>query len=448
MNELKGIAQELLKAAQAAGAEDVIADVVDTTVNQIRFSNRRIDVSNWWNEKHAVMFVAVGDRTISTDLRNLERASEAARAVVELAKRSPRNKNYFGIASGRFKYVRSRADKQIVNLRDPSRFVHDAIRGAESEGAIDVGGTMFVRREGRAIATTGGALGVDEAASIDLSVRAFSQAEASGHSLCCTSRLSGLKAKEAGQRAGELARKARDPVQGEEGKFDIIMEPLLLGSLVNSTSMMMTALRVEIGTSMFANKIGERVASKEVTFVDDPTVDSISRRAYDHEGVPTRRNVVIKDGVLKTYLHNTSTAKKFKTKTTANAGPLVPTLFTLANQPVPFHCVLVPGDWKVEEMIADTKNGLYVNNTWYTRYQNYGTGDFSTIPRDAILRIENGEITGPVKNVRVSDNMLNLWKSIDAISRDAQEVLWWEEATPPTTLPFTRARNMNITRSA
>jgi PmbA protein len=126
----------------------------------------------------------------------------------------------------------------------------------------------------------------------------------------------------------------------------------------------------------------------------------------------------------------------------------VPTLFTLANQPVPFHCVLVPGDWKVEEMIADTKNGLYVNNTWYTRYQNYGTGDFSTIPRDAILRIENGEITGPVKNVRVSDNMLNLWKSIDAISRDAQEVLWWEEATPPTTLPFTRARNMNITRSA
>jgi PmbA protein len=98
-------------------------------------------------------------------------------------------------------------------------------------------------------------------------------------------------------------------------------------------------------------------------------------------------------------------------------------------------------------MISDTKSGLYMNNAWYTRYQNYATGEFSTIPRDAILKIENGEIVGAVKNVRVSDNMLSLWKSIDALSRSTEEVFWWDEASPPSTLPTVRVRGMNITRS-
>jgi PmbA protein len=99
-------------------------------------------------------------------------------------------------------------------------------------------------------------------------------------------------------------------------------------------------------------------------------------------------------------------------------------------------------------LIADTKRGLYINNTWYTRFQNYSTGEFSTIPRDAILKVENGEIVGAVKNIRISDNMMNFWKNIDALSRETQEIYWWEEAAPPSTLPTVRARQMTITRSA
>jgi len=257
-----------------------------------------------------------------------------------------------------------------------------------------------------------------------------------------------MNARRTGERAGALAKMAENPILGEQGKFDIVMEPLCLGGLVQSTSYMMSALRVEIATSMFAKKIGKRVASDEVTFVDDPTVDSISARAFDHEGVPTRRNIIIRKGILKTYLHNTSTAKRFKTRTTASAGPLIPTSSTITAQPIPMHPVLVPGKWNAEEIIADTKHGLYLNNIWYTRYQNYATGEFSTIPRDAILSIENGEIVGAVKNVRISDNMMNFWKSIDALSKSTQEVSWWDESAPPSTLPMIRATAMNITRSS
>jgi len=448
MSDLRELAESVMEAARSAGATDAIAEAIETSVRQVRFSNNQIDAVNSWTEKHVALFVAVGKRIMSSDIRELGGAAERASEIVSLAKASPPSKTYGGIASGRHGYRRVRPDPSIVALRDPSRFVHEAIEGAESAGAVTVGGTFYVRHERCGLSSSGGALGTDENAAVELSVRAFSQPEASGHAVCCTHLLSRMRADETGQRAGELARSARNPVHGDEGRYDLILQPLCLGSFTQSTTGMLSALRVEISTSMFAKRLGKRVASEDVTLVDDPTRPSTSRRAFDHEGVPTRRNVMIKDGLLKTYLHNTSTAKRFRTKTTASAGPLIPTPFTFAAQPVPVHPVLEPGDWSEEELVRDTRRGLYLNNTWYTRFQNYATGDFSTIPRDAILSIEDGEIVGSVKNIRISDNMLRFWKNVDALTKSTEEIYWWDEAAPPSTLPMVRAREMTITRSA
>jgi PmbA protein len=448
MTELKETAQEILGYARDAGANDAVVEVFDHRTNQVRYSNSRIDASNWWSLVHAHVFVAVGKRTLSTDLLDLGSAKASVEALVQGAKMSPENSAYTGIASGKFKYRRCRADPKIVAMRSPTKHVHDAISAAAREGATDVGGTLFVRHMRAGIASSGGALAEDESAALELSVRAFSQQEASGHALCCTHKLSGMDARATGSRAGQMAFLAKDPVQGEVGKTDLILEPMFLGELNNSTSHMVSAFYVEVGMSMFAKKIGKKVASDQVTMVDDPTLPSTSQKAFDHEGVPTKRTVMIDEGVLKTYLHDTSTAKRFKTKTTGNAGPYVPLGFDPPAAPLPFHPVIEPGDWSVEEIIADTKSGLYLNNTWYTRYQSYSRGDFSTIPRDAILKIEDGRVVGAVKNIRVSENMLSLWKGVDALSKATEEVYWWDEVAPPSTLPTVRVRGMNITRSS
>ena len=415
---------------------------------QVRFSNSQIDAINSWTEDHVALFVAVGKRLVSSDIRDLDNARKSAAELVEAAKRTPPSNSYGGVASGKFKYRSTRPDKKAVQLRDPSRYALDAIRAAERAGAKNVGGTFFVRHEMTGLASSGGALGSDERVSVELSVRAFSQPEASGHAVCCTPRLSRMDARGTGERAGELAAMAKNPVHGNPGKADLIITPLCLGSFIQSTSDMLSALRVEINTSMFEKKIGKKVASDQITLIDDPIRESTTARLFDHEGVPARKNIMIKNGVLKTYFHNTSTAKRFKTKTTANAGPLIPTSFSFAAQPIPFHPVVVPGNWTTQEMIADTAHGLVLNNTWYTRYQNYATGEFSSIPRDSILAVEHGEVVGAVKNVRISDNMLNFWKSVDALSSDSEEVYWWDEAAPPSHLPTVRARAMNLTRSS
>src|SRR5207237_173410 len=156
-------------------------------------------------------------------------------------------------------------------------------------------------------------------------------------------------------------------------------------------------------------KIGNGVASSQLTRYDDGSADSIARKRFDAEGVPTRRNLLVNKAILKTYLHNTSTAKKFKTKTTGNAGLVAPDS----------HAVFVkPGDRSRDEIFSEVKDGLWLTNTWYTRYQSYVTGDLSTIPRDGIFHIRNGDVVEAWKDIRVTDNLLHLMKNIVALGNE------------------------------
>ncbi len=124
-------------------------------------------------------------------------------------------------------------------------------------------------------------------------------------------------------------------------------------------------------------------------------------------------------------------------KSTGNAG--------LVN-PQPRNVVMGAGDMSQEEMIRECKNGLYITDVWYTRFQNYQTGDFSTIPRDAILVIKNGEIVGSIKNIRVSDNIQKMFENVVALGKEQQWIHWWE-VTIPTYLPHVLVNNVNITKS-
>ena len=82
MTSLKETAGMLVDVARDAGADDCVVEVMDSTVDQIRFSNAQIDISNSWSQLHAHVFVSVGGRTISSDLRDLSRGRSAVRQMV------------------------------------------------------------------------------------------------------------------------------------------------------------------------------------------------------------------------------------------------------------------------------------------------------------------------------------------------------------------------------
>ena len=432
-------AESIVNAAVKAGAQDAVAEVVVDRNYQIRFARNQPVIANEWRRSVGSVFLAYNHRVVTGEVTDFARIPQTIRNLIKAAKASPENPDYRGIAKGPFRYVRSSVDRKVLSLDDGSEHVEAAVNGALAEGANECAGSFWRYHTQHFLHTSNGASAADERTGLYLSIRALVSLESSGHGVSCATKVSQFDPDKAGHKAGRIATLAKNPKGGTAGKYDIVFDPLILGSLIDQSGGRTSAYLVETGFSPYMKKIGKKVASSAVTIYEDGSADTLARRRFDAEGVPARKKAVVRKGVLKTYLHNTSTAKKAKTRTTANAGLIAPEPFALTCQ---------PGDWTRDEIFEEVKDGLWLTNTWYTRYQSYVTGDFSTIPRDGIFHIKNGEVAEAWKDVRLTDNLLRVWSSVKGLSKKADHVMWWGEVEVPTRAPYALATQIGITKSA
>lgn len=439
MSQMLAKTEEIVKKSKILGADEIIAQTTFGRYRQTRFSNNQIDTSVAWNDYVTDVTLSWKKRVVATQIRNFQNVNESVKRLFKLAKVSKENPKFGGFAKGKFHYKKSKADRAVENLENPAEYVFEAIETATKEAGpkTNAGGILLTKVEDVYLVSSEGPKAEDTRSAIEISIRAFSQREASGHGVECSSTLKGFDPERAGRKAGEIAKKAKNPKVGKEGRYDVIFDPLFVGSLLGMWGPMTSAYSIMIQTSIFVKKLGQKVAPDIVTISDVPASYSMGNRVFDDEGVPTKENLLIKEGVLKTYLHNTSTAKIFKTRTTSNAGLIAPT---------PWNLEMDAGDITRDEMFSRVKRGLYLTNTWYTRFQNYATGDFSTIPRDGIFLIEKGKITQSWKDIRLSDNALKMLNNVDAISKERQHVHWWGEAEPPSLSPYILMKDVQITR--
>jgi len=163
--------------------------------------------------------------------------------------------------------------------------------------------------------------------------------------------------------------------------------------------------------SYLAEREGTQVASPLVTIVDDPLLPRApGSRPFDSEGLAVRPNVVVSEGVLRTFLCDVYSARKLGRKSTASAGrglgggPHVTTS----------NFILRPGKSSAKDA-ANVPQGLYI-----TALMGFGfnpvTGDFSQ--GAAGFWIENGERVFPVSEVTISINFDDLWKGIEVVADD------------------------------
>ncbi len=436
---MEDVASRIVARATKLGCQDAISDVVRNRSYQIRFARNEPVISNRWRETTAWVFLVHKNRVLLSDIKDLSKADDAVDRLVKIAQTSQENPEYAGIAEGPFAYARTRPDPKILALDDGGDHVDAAVQGALEEGAKECAGSFWRYEETHRLVSSNGVEADDHRASLYLSIRALVSLESSGHGIACATKLSRFDPAKAGHKAGRIAALAKKPKGGTPGRYTIIFDPLIFGSVADQVGGRLGAWAVLAGLSPFGKKVGKRVASEPLTLYDDGSGDSLGRKRFDAEGVPPKRNALIQKGVLKTYLHNTSTAKKFKTKTTGNAGLV---------SPEPHALYVKPGDWSRDEIFSEVKDGLWLTNTWYTRYQSYVTGDFSTIPRDGIFRIRKGEVVGALKDIRVTDNILRLLKNIVALSDRTEQMMWWGEVSVPNFVPYALIKDVGITKSA
>ena len=164
--------------------------------------------------------------------------------------------------------------------------------------------------------------------------------------------------------------------------------------------------------SFLAGKLGEQIAAPELTVIDDGTIPgAVGSRPFDDEGLPTRRTAVVENGVLKSYLLNTYTARKLGMRSTGNADR------GLAGAPHvgPGNFFIEPGVHSRDEIIASVKNGFYVTEMFGFGY-NAVNGDYSRAA--AGWWIENGELAFPVEEVTIASNFREMLPGIEMIGND------------------------------
>jgi PmbA protein len=431
-----------IKFALKEGADDVIIEKSGGETKQVRFANNNITIFETGSTMFYKIFLSYKKRIVGTAIFDTSENSvkESIRNLIKSAKLLQPSKDYYGIAEGPFKYksIPKTFDKKILNL-DAIDIV-EAMMNSALKNSKSTAGNLFADYSERELETSSGVSALEKSTAIQLSIRAFNEDDESGHAVSCSRILSKIYPEKLGEKAGEISKLARKPERFEAGKFDVLFNPQAAANLLNFIGRSASAFAVDSGTSFLKGKINKKVGSSIINLLDDGRKENgYGSAKFDEEGVPSKTTAIIQNGVLKNYLHNTSTAKKYKTKTTANAGLIMP---------YPTNTILKEGKKTKEKILSEIKNGLYVTNVWYSRFQNYLTGDFSTIPRDGIFLIKNGEIVKSLKEIRISDNLQRILENVVEISNKPEWIIWWGlEFQIPVLTPYVLVKNVNITKS-
>ncbi len=214
--------------------------------------------------------------------------------------------------------------------------------------------------------------------------------------------------------AADRATRLLGAVQPASERVTIVFDPFVTAQFLSILGETMTGDAVAKGYSLFADRMGEMVASPLITLVDDPTNPKMfTASETDGEGLASRRNTLIDSGKLTTFLHNAYSARRMDTSSTGSAVrgySSVPGVGARA-------LFLEPGTKSQAELIAEIDNGVLIQGVAGIHSGvNPVSGDFSTGAEG--LRIRNGELGEPLREITIASTLQKMLGDVAAIGND------------------------------
>jgi PmbA protein len=425
-----------LAAARAAGADAADAVYLGDGAGHVSVRLGALEDIGRAEGEEVGLRVFVGQRSASVSSSDLTPAalSEAAERAVAMARLAPEDP-YAGLAPEDRLAKGALPDADIDDptevpaavLKERALACEDAARAVagitNSEGASASAGVVVM-----ALATSTGFRGARRSTSHSLSASVVAgtggdmQRDYAWHS---ARHLADVEAAEAiGQRAGTRAVQRLHPVKLASAAMPVLFDPRVSASLLGHLVGAITGSAIARGTSFLKDKLGQRILPAGLSVIDDPLRHrGLRSRAFDGEGLATRRTAIIDDGLLTTWLLDVASARQLGLAPTGHAsrGAAGPpgagtTNLHLEGGTVPRADLLagVTRGVLVTELIGMGVNGL--------------TGDYSRGASGFL--IEKGEIAGPVAEITIAGNLNDMFANMVA----ADDLSFRHASNAPTLL--------------
>ncbi len=201
------------------------------------------------------------------------------------------------------------------------------------------------------------------------------------------------------------------------GRLTVVLDNRITTTLLAILAGTLSGESVLKGRSLFANRLGEEVAAPSLTLVEDPTdPDAYGAAAYDAEGLATRRNVLVSDGVLRSFVYNTYAGRRAGV---ASTGSAVRGGFKSAPGVGCRALSLSPGTESQEEILARVGSGLLVQSvTGVHSGVNAVSGDFSVGAEGLLFR--DGALAEPVREVTIASTLQRMLRDVVAVGNDLE----------------------------
>ena len=392
-----------------------------------RFGENAITQNIGSASEQVAVTIAHGARRGSASTNKLDRDALAemvarADAIARHAPEDPEHvplpgpQEYLAMPPGYFEDVAALTPEQVA--RDVGEVVRQATaRGYTASGLFDV------RASDEAIANTHGVFGHYRHSTVDYSTTVHGP-DGSGKAALNRHAYAQVDVGGLARTAVEHAAMAQDPRPIEPGDYTVILEPAAAMDLLALLVAAMSARDAEEGSTAFAGAAGTRLLNEKVTIrlrCDDADV---SAPPFGDAGLAVRPTIWIESGVVRRLYHNRYWAAR---KGVAPDAALLP-LFMDGE------------DRSVADLVRQCRRGLLVKNFWYIRHVDRRSLMLTGMTRDGLFLVENGEIVGPVKNLRWNESPVVLLQNVVALSRPERVASW-----VPAKVPAILSENFTFT---
>jgi len=430
-NILISLAEDAVKAALRLGAAEAEAYTYEGQATNIGIELGQISKTNRIIDRGLGIRVVVNKATgfaytnILDDKKAIDSAVSRALSAARASKSDP---DWHGLPQKKpYSQTEGTFDEKIVDL-SPEDLVKVTSTMLDAAGEVDkrvfpIEGGVGSGYVANVLANSNGITAYDRGTIVECSIAALAKSGSEVTPICFefnAARTYSLDPAWVGREAAKLAASALKPKPVETKTTKVILTQFALQDLLAYTLMgAIKADSVQRNQSPFKGKIGEQVASENLTIYDDGLYPTGLRTAvFDGEGVPHQKTPVIEKGELKNFLYDNYSAKKEGKESTGNASR-AGYLSTPGIDTTNFH--VIPQNKTSEQMLSEVGDGLIIYYLQGAHSSNPVSGEFSVVATPA-WKIKDGAINHPCKGVMLAGNIFELLKNITVVGGNERQM--------------------------